>query len=278
MKIKELLSYELIATKQVTITPYSLITIVIIFFVTWLILWSLKRFLRMRVRTGKLDKPVAYSLNSLLKYLLYILAIVLSMDTIGLKVTILVAGSAALLVGIGLGLQQIFKDVVSGLFMHFERGVSVGDVVQVDDMVGRVQQINFRTSKIITRDNIAMILPNSKFIEGEVINWSDIDEKTRFHIDVGVAYGSDVRLVEKILIECVKEHTEIENEPPPFVRFQDFGNSSLDFSIYFWTRNSFFVENTKSDVRFSIDKRFREYEIQIPFPQRDVHIRSGKLS
>ena len=131
----------------------------------------------------------------------------------------------------------------------------------------------FRTTKIESRDNIILIIPNSKFIEENVINWSIIEQRTRFYVGVGVAYGSDVELVRKILEECAHEHEEITNSPKPFVRFYDFGNSSLDFQLYFWTNNAFRVENIKSDLRFSINRKFKENGVTIPFPQRDVHIK-----
>jgi small-conductance mechanosensitive channel len=149
----------------------------------------------------------------------------------------------------------------------------VGDVVELEGDVGIVKEIGFRTTKIENRDNIILIIPNSKFIGENVINWSHIEQKTRFSVDVGVAYGSDVELVKKVLLECARDHQEVTEYPKPFVRFDDFGNSSLDFQLFFWTDNAFRVENIKSDLRFAIDKKFRENKITIPFPQRDVHIK-----
>jgi len=136
-----------------------------------------------------------------------------------------------------------------------------------------VKNIGFRTTKIENRDNIIMIIPNSRFIGENVINWSHIEQKTRFSVDVGVAYGSDVELVKKVLLECAYKHQEVTDYPKPFVRFLDFGNSSLDFQLYFWTDNAFRVENIKSDLRFAINNIFKKNGITIPFPQRDVHIK-----
>ena len=142
----------------------------------------------------------------------------------------------------------------------------------MDDEIGKVKEINFRTTKIETRDNIILVIPNSTFIDHKVINWSHIQKRTRFNVQVGVAYGSDVRLVERLLLECAYANTDVSKMPKPFVRFNDFGDSSLDFQLYFWTDKAFVVENIKSDLRFAIDKIFRENKVQIPFPQRDVHI------
>ena len=194
------------------------------------------------------------------------------MESVGLKLNILIASSAALLVGLGLGLQQVFSDYVSGILILFEGNLKVKDVVQLKDIIGEVTQIGLRTSKIETRDNYIIIVPNHKFTNDEIVNWSHIETKTRFHVNVGVAYGSEVRLVEKVLLDCAKTNKDISNTPAPFVRFDDFGNSSLDFQLYFFTRKSFRVENIKSDMRFLIDEKFRENNIRIPFPQMDIHV------
>ena len=124
-----------------------------------------------------------------------------------------------------------------------------------------------------SRDDIVMIIPNSKFVNEKIINWSHIDKNTRFHINVGVAYGSDVQQVKSILLQCAAQNKKIVNKPAPFVRFLDFGDSSLDFQLYFWANETFEVENLKSDLRFEINADFAKHGIQIPFPQRDVHIK-----
>lgn len=273
MKLRDILEYQLIKTESFTITTYTLLEVIIILIITWLLLWTIKKVFFGRIKSKRIDKGIGYSVYTILKYIIWVIAISLALDSIGVKITILIAGSAALLVGIGFGLQQFFKDLLSGVLLLFERSLKVGDVVQLEEIVGRVKEIGLRTSKIITRDNITVIIPNSKFVEDNVINWSAIDVLTRFHVEVGVAYGSDVKLVEKVLLDCAKAYKDIASDPTPFVRFNDFGESSLDFQLFFWTHNSFWVENIKSDLRFAIDKAFREHKIQIPFPQRDVHIK-----
>ena len=151
----------------------------------------------------------------------------------------------------------------------------MGDIVEIqENIVGRVIEIGLRTSKIETRDNIIMVVPNSKFVTDIVINWSHIEKKTRFHVDVGVAYGSDVEKVTKALLKCAEDQKNISPSPKPFVRFNDFGNSSLDFQLFFWTTDTFNVESIKSEIRYKIDAAFRKNDIQIPFPQRDIHIKS----
>ncbi len=273
MSFKELIEYSLISTDKFTITVYSLVATILILVIARVIIGIIQKVFKRRIYSNKnIEIGKSHAIYQLIKYLLWVLAIVLSLETIGIKITFLLAGSAALMVGLGLGLQQIFKDVVSGLFLLFEGNLKLNDIVELDDEVGKVKEINFRTTKIESRDNIILVIPNSKFIDGNVINWSHIQKRTRFYVQVGVAYGSNVELVEKILKECATAHNDISDKPAPFVRFHDFGSSSLDFQLFFWTDKAFEVENIKSDLRFEIDKMFRKNNIQIPFPQRDVHI------
>jgi small-conductance mechanosensitive channel len=140
-------------------------------------------------------------------------------------------------------------------------------------MIGKVVQIGLRTTKIETRDRVVLILPNSKFISDRLINWSHMEKMTRFHVNIGVAYGSDVDEVTAILLSVAAEHPKIAKEPKPVVMFADFGESSLDFRLHFWTYDTFWVEITKSDLRYAINRKFIEHSVTIPFPQRDVHIR-----
>lgn len=274
MKFKEILEYSLINTDNFNITVYNLLATIVILVITRVVIGIIHKVFRRKIFTNNnIDVGKSHTIYQLTKYTLWVIAIVLSLETIGIKITFLLAGSAALMVGLGLGLQQVFKDIVSGLFLLFEGNLKLNDVVELDDgEIGKVKEITFRTTKIETRDNIILVVPNSKFIDGNVINWSHIQKRTRFYVQVGVAYGSDVELVQKVLLESAASHKDISKSPKPFVRFYDFGSSSLDFQIYFWTDRSFEVENIKSDLRFEIDKKFRENKIQIPFPQRDVHI------
>ncbi|MFP4367007.1 MAG: mechanosensitive ion channel family protein, partial [Bacteroidales bacterium] len=221
------------------------------------------------------DSGTSHSIYLIVKYILWIIVVIILIDSFGFSVSILIASAAALLFGVGLGLQELFNDVASGIIILVERSVMVNDVIELENkMIGRVVGIGLRTSKIQTRDNVVTIVPNSKLVNDQVINWSHMEKKTRFHVDVGVRYGSDVQLVTKVLLECAYEHPLIMNIPKPFVRFEDFGDSSLDFQLYFWTNESFLVENTKSDLRYKIDKIFRENDIEIPFPQRDLYLKS----
>jgi len=275
MTLSEFLEINLIETKDFDVTVYEILIILLLLVSTILLMRVLKRVFRARERRKEFDPGRSHAILQILKYVVYIAVILISLEIVGIKITLLLAGSAALLVGLGLGLQQIFQDIMSGIAILFEGSLKVGDIVEIqDNIIGRVIEIGLRTSKIETRDNIIMVVPNSKFVTDIVINWSHMEKKTRFHIDVGVAYGSDVEKVSQVLLQCAEDINKISKTPAPFVRFSDFGNSSLDFQLYFWTTETFQVEYIKSEIRYKIDSAFRANGIHIPFPQRDVHIKS----
>ncbi len=271
--MREILGYHLIEVGKYILTPYQIIIAIIIIAVTIIFLRGLKKIFLYRL-AKKHDKKTISTIYILIKYFTWVIAIVTILEIIGVNIDYLIASSAAFLVGMGLGIQQIFNDIISGIFLLFEGNVRVGDVVQMsDDTVATVKEIKLRTSKVLTRDGVIIIVPNSKLLSENVINWTAIDEKTRFYVEVGVAYGSDVDKVTNILLKVADEHPKIAKNPKPFVRFNDFGDSALIFRIYFWTNETFTVRNIKSDLRYSIYKHFENEGIQIPFPQQDVYIK-----
>ncbi len=257
--------------------PFTLVNILNAAFIVLLarlIAWILIQFILKRYyKRNKINVGSQFAINQLLQYFVYVVAILMALEALGFTLTVLWGGAAALLVGIGLGLQETFKDLFSGIIMLFERRVEVGDVVEVDGLIGTVRRIGVRTSLVETRDNITVIVPNSRLIIDKVVNWSHFDNKARFYVQVGVAYGSDTELVKKLLLNVARENAFVLRHPPPFVRFVDFGNSSLDFQIHFWSHELLRIEDVKSDIRFEIDQAFRENNITIPFPQRDVWMR-----
>ncbi len=216
-----------------------------------------------------------YAINQLLKYTIFIIAILMAVEAMNINLTVLWAGSAALLVGLGLGLQQTFNDLISGIILLFERTLEVGDFIQVDhDLIGQVRAIGWRTSEVETIDGITVVVPNSKMMSENLINWSHSGKKARFSIDVGVAYGSDTELVRQILLKVASEHELILKYPNASVQFVAFGDSSLNFELLFWSRKFLIIEDIKSDLRFAIDKAFKDNNVEIPFPQRDVWLRN----
>jgi small-conductance mechanosensitive channel len=248
----------------------------LVFLATLIGLKIIRGFFRRYIKKQEAERRSYWSVYLIFRYVVWVVVIVLMLETSGVKVSVLLASITALLVGVGFGIQQLFSDIASGIVLIFERNLQINDIIELDDgTVGRVLHIGLRTSKLKTRDDVILVVPNSKFVNDTIINWSQMDYNTRFSVKVGVAYGSDTKLVSRLLLECTHNNKNISAHPKPFVRFNDFGDSSLDFQIYFWVRESFLVENTKSDIRYAIDDAFRKNGVQIPFPQRDVHIKTN---
>ena len=273
--LRKFLEFELISVGENQIQVYTLLSIIIIILITKLILWLIKKALYRKRRFRKLEKGSAYALFQIIRYVLWVIAIGLILETIGVKVTVLIAGSAALLVGIGLGLQQTFNDIISGIILLSEQSIKIDDVLEIDGDVVKIQSIGLRTSKGLNTDDISIIIPNSLITTNKVINWSHQTQKTRFRIDVGVAYGSDVDLVIKILEESAFEHPDISDRELTEARLVNFGNSSLDFQVLFFSKNIFRINKVKSDIRRIINLKFAENNIAIPFPQMDLHLKSN---
>lgn len=271
--MKEFLEYRLIEFDGYHLSVSQLIIISILFVVFYAVVFLLKRVLKRIADRKGLSDGSFLSIYQIVKYLIWITFFFVSLSVLNINISVILAGSAALLVGLGLGIQQLFNDYASGIVMLIERTVKIGDVIELDDgTVGKVLSIGIRTSTIETRDNIAIIIPNSKFVDNSVINWSHIKAKTRFNVSIGVAYGTDVKLVRSILLDIAENNKSIVKKPKPFILFKDFGESSLDFSLVFWLNETWAAEKIKSDVRFQINTEFAKNNIQIPFPQRDIHM------
>ena len=269
-EVKTFLNYAIVTYNGFTLTPLNLVFVVVLFFGTKLLLSFTKKLIYKRTNQDEIGR--SNSLFQIIKYFVWVITISLCLESVGINISILIAGSAALLVGIGFGLQNIFNDFTSGIIILLDRSIKVGDVLETDGIVGEVKEIRLRTTKVLTREDTILIIPNHKFIEDPVLNWSENDWNTRFSVTVGVAYGSDVQLVRTLILQAAEEHPLISNTPTPFARFTDFGDSSLDFELFFWSESVFRVGQVQSDLRFRIDELFRLNKVTIPFPQRDVHL------
>ncbi|NLX40803.1 MAG: mechanosensitive ion channel [Bacteroidales bacterium] len=213
-----------------------------------------------------------FSLSNLIKYAIYIISFAIVLYILGIDLKFVLAGSAALLVGIGLGLQNLFSDFVSGIIILMDSSIKVGDILDVDGLICKVEKINIRTTLVLTRDDKFILLPNTLLTKNKIVNWTHTDNKSRFDVKVGVAYSSDVDLTMKVIKEACKEHKGILNEPEPFVRLTDFGSYSLEFVVYFWVDNVYRAENVKSEVRINILNKLKQNNITIPFPQHVLHM------
>jgi small-conductance mechanosensitive channel len=218
------------------------------------------------------DKLKFVSIFKFIKYLVYVVVILLTMSAAGINVTVILTASAALFVGLGLALQELFQDIIGGIFIIIDKSLRVGDIVEVNGKVGKVFEIKLRTTRAITRDDKVIIIPNHHFISDIIYNYTQNHKSTREKVNVGVAYGSDVELVTRLLQEVVNEQKGVLNSPKPFVLFEDFGDSALLFSVNFFITDSFSDPKIKSAIRYNIDTKFRANNVSIPFPQRDVHI------
>lgn len=273
--IYKILELKIISLGENTIMVSNLVTVLIILIITKIAMMLIKKALFRKNKFGKIDTGSVYALYQIIKYIIWVLAIGLILEAIGIKITLLLAGSAALLVGVGLGLQQTFNDVISGVILLSERSIKIDDILEIDGDVVKIQSIGLRTSKALNRDHISIIIPNSLITTSKVINWSHQSENTRFKIDVGIAYGSDVDKVIKILEESAHEHPEVSSNKLIEGRLMNFGNSSLDFQLLFFSKNIFGIDKVKSDIRRIIGGKLSENQVTIPFPQMDLHIKSN---
>lgn len=271
--LNDILNFEIFNLGDYTMKISKLITILMVLVITKIVLWIINKGLFRKFKS--LDKGTSYAIFQIIKYIIWVIAIAFILENIGIKLNFLLAGSAALLVGVGLGLQQTFNDIISGIILLTERSIKINDILEVDDDIVKIESIGLRTSKALNRDDISIIIPNSLITTSKVINWSHQSQKTRFRIDVGVAYGSDVDLVIKMLEESAFEHSDVFNRELVEARLINFGNSSLDFQLLFFSKNIFRIGKAKSDIRRIVNKKFAENNIQIPFPQMDLHFKSN---
>ncbi|NQY06900.1 MAG: mechanosensitive ion channel [Flavobacteriaceae bacterium] len=268
--LKEVIGYSFAFGKDYTVSLGGFLLVIFALVATHFFLRLLRRIVCARLKQE--DQYKFITLFTFLKYFIFTIVLIVSLDSIGIEVTVLLAGSTALFVGLGLGMQKLFQDITSGIFILLDRTVSVNDIIQVEGKVGKVTQVNLRTTRAITHDDKILIIPNHKFLSEILYNWTQNYEKTREFVEVGVAYGTDVDLVKEILIQVALDNRVVLRMPEPDVHFQDFGDSALQFRLYFYIADSFNILKIKSDIRFGIDKAFKEKNITIPFPQRDVHI------
>jgi small-conductance mechanosensitive channel len=238
-----------------------------------------KRFLfnRFLSKSG-LDRALQHAIAQIVGYIVLIVGIFIVMDNAGIHLGALTVFAGAVGVGVGFGLQNIASNFISGLVILAERPITLGDRVEVAGIAGQVERIRARSTVIRTNDNIMMIVPNTKFIDSPVTNWTYTDRRVRFRIPVGVAYGSDIAKVRDLLLAVGRENPNTLQEPAPGVFLKKFGDNSIDFELVVWSSEmSARPSRYRSDLNFAIVEKFLEAKIEIPFPQRDLHIRSGTL-
>ncbi|MBX3277250.1 MAG: mechanosensitive ion channel [Acidobacteria bacterium] len=275
--LEEWLYFPIFKIGDTQLTLWTIVYFLLLLVVLFAVAGRLRKILveRILIRTN-LDAGARAAVGSITRYLVLLVGLLVVLQTVGIDLTTLNVIAGAVGIGIGFGLQNIASNFISGIIILFERPVKVGDRIEVGDVNGDVIEIGARATTVSTNDNIAIIIPNSKFITENVINWKHNDDKVRFRIPVGVAYGSDVRKVERVLLEVAAENESVLTQPAPSVLFTGFGDSSLNFSLLVWTRSMVHRRGSLiSALNFAIDEKFRQHGIEIPFPQRDLHIRSS---
>ncbi|HJX97869.1 MAG TPA: mechanosensitive ion channel domain-containing protein [Chthoniobacterales bacterium] len=238
-----------------------------------------KRFLfnRFLAQSG-LERSLQYAIAQIISNIVLIVGIFIVLDNAGIHLGALAVFAGAVGVGVGFGLQNIASNFISGLVILAERPITIGDRVEVAGIVGQVQHIRARSTVIVTNDNITMIVPNSKFIDSPVTNWTYGDPRVRFRIPVGVAYGSDIEKVRAALVAAGKENSHTLQDPAPSVFLEKFGDNAIEFELVVWSSEmSYRPRRYKSDLNFAIEKNLRAAGVELAFPQRDLHIRSGVL-
>jgi small-conductance mechanosensitive channel len=238
-----------------------------------------KRFLfnRLLAQSG-LDRALQYAIAQVIANVVLVVGVLIVLENTGIHLGALTVFAGAVGVGVGFGLQNIASNFISGLVILAERPITIGDRVEVAGITGQVQQIRARSTVIRTNDNIMMIVPNTKFIDSPVTNWTYGDPRVRFRIPVGVAYGSDISKVREALLAAGRENPNTLKDPAPSVFLDKFGDNSIDFQLVVWSSDmSARPSRYRSDLNFAIEQNFREAGIELPFPQRDLHIRSGVL-
>ena len=253
--------------------------ILAILIVTLLILANvLANLLRSRVLVHTpINRGIQEAIAIVAKYTFISIGSIVLFQVWGFDLSSLTILASAIGVAIGFGFQDIAKNFGSGLVLLFERPIQVGDFVEVNEYMGTVEYIGARSTLIRTLDQVSIIVPNSRFLENEVINWSHHSPISRLHLPVGVSYHSDEQLVKTALLEAAEKHFEVLTSPPPQVFFLGFGDSAINFELLVWIKHPQKQAIIKSELYFAIKASFKNYQIEIPFPQQDLHFRSGKL-
>lgn len=278
--IKDFLSIQLTYIGNSSITIWTFLYFIVLTWLLFFVTAKLRNWMVFKVLSqSKIELGVRLAVGTIIRYGVLVLGLIVVIQTVGINLNAIFILAGALGVGIGFGLQNVTNNLVSGIIILFERPIKVGDRIQVGDVFGDVVSISLRSSMVVTNDNIAVIVPNSEFISSRVINWSFSDRNVRFNIPVGVSYKEDPENIKRILMEVAEKEEGVLDSPKPDVIFDDFGESSLNFSLRIWT-NSYITApgNLKSNLYFEIFKKFKENNIEIPFPQRDLHFIQQSLN
>ena len=271
--IKQILKYSFSFGDNVEVSVKAILITLFVFYLTSFLLKLIKK---LAVRKMDYEDTLKFnSFFSFVKYFVYFIVVFLALDNVGVNVTAIFAASTALLIGVGLALQTLLQDVICGIFVLLDKTVHVDDIIEIDGKIIKVTDINLRTTRGLSIENKVLVIPNHIYLTNTLYNWTQNGATTREFVDVGVAYGSNTKLVHDILIKAATNCKDILMQPFPEVYFTEFADSSLNFRLVFSLNDSFMAIKTKSDLHFEIDRLFRENNIEIPFPQRVVHMQKS---
>jgi small-conductance mechanosensitive channel len=258
---------------SISISLLNILMFIIILSVTYLIAIFIKKILENEIlRSLKLPRGMPAAVSMMLRIFFVTLGVIFAISAAGIDMGKFGMIAGALGVGIGFGLQNIVQNFISGLILIFERPIQVGDTVEVNNLLGKVKDIGVRASNVLTYDGAEVVVPNSNLISNDLINWTLSDSRKRVEIKVGTAYGTDPNEVLEILKNVAMSHSMVVQNPEPLALFDGFGDSSLDFRLLFWVNFEFGL-TTKSDIAIGIYNKFAENNIEIPFPQIDMHVK-----
>lgn len=268
--IIDFLNYSIPLGKATNINVKSIVFVAFVLLITTLFLKYTYRILSKRMEEE--SRPRFYTIFNFGRWLIYTIILLISLHVAGVNVTAILASAAALLIGIGLALQTLFQDIFSGVFILIDKTVKVGDIIEIDGQMSRIKEINLRTTRGLMLSNKVISIPNHLFLTHKLTNWTQNGKMTRENVTVRVAHSSDIKLVKKLLIDIANENPKVTKTPPPLVIFEEIEESAFIFRLFFTVMDSFNAREPKSEIRFEIIDRFRQNNIVIPFPQRDVHL------
>ena len=269
--------FVLFKIQNVGITISHLVVAVIAVLLSLVVSQVIRSSLRNQVfKKLDLDEGLEYTLLRLVHFLILFIGIYIGLNTVNVPLGAILGLFAVIGVGIGFGLQNLTSNFISGIILLLERPVKIGDRLEISGVWGDVKQVNLRTTLIETPDGISVIVPNSKLLENEVVNYSYGNPKIRLQVPVGIAYGSDCQKAAEVLVQVALDNKRVLVEPKPKAWFREFGDSSLNFMLLFWIPNAVEKYDVISEINYAIDAGFRKNGIEIPFPQRDLHLRSSE--
>jgi small-conductance mechanosensitive channel len=268
INIQELLDFEIIKIGSKKLLLVNIVTALCIVLIAYIFQFVVRKLI---YRAKHIEPSKKYSIYRLFQYFYWVIVALIAIESLGFNVSVILAGSAALLVGFGLGMQHLFSDFVSGIILLSDGTLKVNDVIEVNDKIYKVQEINFRTTTVIGRDENYIIVPNSELTGNRIINWTYKKEISRFKVELGVSYSTNVDEIMKIMVETAAKNPLVLRTPVPFARLEEYADSSVNYAVYFWSAEVFRIEQIKSEIRVSLFKKLAENKIEIPFPQRVIH-------